>query len=392
MRIVWVTYDFGEYSLQQVAALGIEHDVLLVIPRHVWQPIATKLPPRVQVYEFDCPRLRQPWRQFRSVRAIHHRIREFVADVMHMQHGHFWFNLGLWRLRDVPLVVTIHDPRHHAGDAVSRKTPQWIMDLGFRRADQAIVHGQSLVAEVERAVGLPSERVHVMPHVAIGEVPSLPEATPPAAESDEPVVLFFGRIWAYKGLDYLIAAEPLISSRIPDVTIVIAGQGEELDRYRRQMRNPDRFEIHNHWIGELERARLFRRSAVVVLPYTEATQSGVVPVAYTFGKPVVATSVGGLPDCVEHGRTGLLVPPRDAKALADAIVSLLADSERRHEMGAQGRARQARESNPAVIADALLDVYRQAIAVHRPRHHPRPSSQREPAPETSSQTEPSHAP
>ena len=138
-------------------------------------------------------------------------------------------------------------------------------------------------------------------------------------------VLFFGRIWAYKGLEYLIRAEPLITAEIPDAKIVIAGKGEDFSRYRAMMVHPERFVVHNEFIPDDRRAELFARASVVVLPYVEATQSGVIPVAYTFSKPVVATTVGSIPEMVDDGRTGLLVPPRSEESLAEAIVSLLRD-------------------------------------------------------------------
>jgi glycosyltransferase involved in cell wall biosynthesis len=127
------------------------------------------------------------------------------------------------------------------------------------------------------------------------------------------------------------------------------------------MHDPRCFEVHHYWISDEQRAALFQRAAVVVLPYISATQSGVVPVAYTFGKPVVATRVGALPDCIEDGRTGLLVPPRDERALAEAIVTLLLDQQRRHEMGAAGRRKLQHECAPQVVAQKTVEVYQQAV-------------------------------
>src|SRR5512146_668340 len=95
------------------------------------------------------------------------------------------------------------------------------------------------------------------------------------------------------------------------------------------MVHPDRFLVLNDRICDEQRAELFRNASVVVLPYIEASQSGVVPLAYQYGKPVVATHVGGLPEAVENGRTGLVVPPRDERALASAILRLLGDAELR---------------------------------------------------------------
>src|SRR5207249_5838275 len=92
-----------------------------------------------------------------------------------------------------------------------------------------------------------------------------------------------------------------------------------------------------------------------------SSQSGVIPLAYSAGKPVVATEVGGLPEMVEHGRTGLLVPPRDAAQLADAVVRLLLDRKLRRRMGMCGKAKIAEECSPELVAQKTIDVYRRAL-------------------------------
>ncbi len=356
MKIAWITYDFEEYSSLHVNALSAEHDVLLVMPRAVGQDQKYAISPNVQHYAFKKPRLRQPVRQLHSIRKILRRIAEFSPDVVHLQQGHMWFNTALNSLKQYPLVVTIHDPRHHAGDTVSQKTPQWLMDYGFRQADHVIVHGEALASQVSGLFGLPDDHVHVIPHVAMGEIL---EAD---AETEDPrLVLFFGRIWDYKGLDHLIAAEPIIAEQLPNVRIMIAGEGADFSRYQAMMHNPEHFIVRNAWISDHQRARFFQRSALVVLPYNEATQSGVVPVAYNYGKPVVATRVGALSECVDHEKTGLLVPPRDPQALAEAIVRLLKDSNLRHAMGLAGKAKLDRDCSPAVVAQQTVEAYRCAI-------------------------------
>jgi hypothetical protein len=132
------------------------------------------------------------------------------------------------------------------------------------------------------------------------------------------------------------------------------------------MRDPSRFTVLNGFIPNAQRAELFARAAVVVLPYVEASQSGVVPVAYAAGKPVVATSVGGLPEVVEDGRTGLLVPPGDHRALADAIACLLEDPAARDDMGSAGRRKLEREWSPQVVAEQTLHVYEKALSEQAP--------------------------
>jgi glycosyltransferase involved in cell wall biosynthesis len=278
------------------------------------------------------------------------------GTLVHFQHGHLWFNLALPLLNRYPLVLTIHDPRHHLGDRNAHKTPQMIMDLGYHRADQVIVHGGRLKQLVVDELHLPAEAVHVIPHIVLGD-----NSVHNQIQEADHLVLFFGRIWEYKGLDYLIRAEPLITAEIPDARIVIAGQGEDFARYRRMMVHPERFIVHNEYVSNDKRAELFQRASVVALPYVDASQSGVIPIAYTFAKPVVATAVGALPEMVEPGRTGYLVPPRNEQALADAIVRLLRDRELRRQMGANGKRKIDTECSPDVVAQQTIAVYRCAI-------------------------------
>jgi glycosyltransferase involved in cell wall biosynthesis len=231
------------------------------------------------------------------------------------------------------------------------------MDLGYRRADRVIVHGRRHVETVRDKIGIPQHRIHFVPHVAIGDRVDFGVGTP----EDDNTVLFFGRIWGYKGLEYLIRAEPLISREIPAVRIIIAGKGEDFEKYRKLMVNPARFEVHDAWVTDGDRCGFFQRAAVVALPYISASQSGVIPIAFSHAKPVVATCVGALPEYVDHGRTGLLVPPRDERALAEAIVTLLKNRQKRHEMGVAGRRKLHDEWAPSVVVAATVDVYEHAI-------------------------------
>jgi glycosyltransferase involved in cell wall biosynthesis len=109
-------------------------------------------------------------------------------------------------------------------------------------------------------------------------------------------------------------------------------------------------------------ARLFQEASIVALPYVEASQSAVLAIAQAFGKPVVATAVGGIPEVVEHGETGYLVPPRDSYSLAEAIVTLLQDPGLRQEMGHKALQKAESELSWPHIARKTLRVYDQAIA------------------------------
>jgi glycosyltransferase involved in cell wall biosynthesis len=226
------------------------------------------------------------------------------------------------------------------------------------------VHAPQVKDLLLQRLRIPSSTVHVIPHVLVGDNTVGGKAQDTVSEKlrdGGPQVLFFGRIWEYKGLEFLIRAEPLITSRVPGAKIVIAGQGEDFDRYRRMMVHSERFIVHNEIVSDEKRAELFRRASVVALPYIEASQSGVIPIAYRFGKPVVATMVGGLPEMVDHGRTGYLVPPRDANALAEAIVLLLQNKGMASQFGENGRRKVNVECAPEVVGHMTQMVYRQAV-------------------------------
>lgn len=363
MRIALVSYNFGEYCIRHANALLEHGQVMLILARDLGAPHSHLLDDQVDYRPFEKPRLRQPLRQFRVIRRILQDIGSFGPDVVHIQVGHLWFNLALPFLGRFPLVFTIHDPRHHLGDRASRRTPQAVLDFGYRRADQVIVHGRSLKEMVKGELEIPGPRIHVIPHIALG-LDRIPpgESRRPSADRK---ILFFGRIWRYKGLDDLIRAQPLITSRFPDATIVIAGQGEDFTRYRDAMADPDRFLVHNRWISNEERAELFDSASLVVLPYVEATQSGVVPLAYAHRKAVVATRTGGLPDIVEDGVTGVLVPPGDPEALARAITELLGQPDLLESMGREGRRKLERECSGPVVAAQTARVYELAVQGRR---------------------------
>jgi glycosyltransferase involved in cell wall biosynthesis len=131
----------------------------------------------------------------------------------------------------------------------------------------------------------------------------------------------------YKGLDLLYRAMPLVAEKVKGVRLIVAGQPSFGYQPPEPPRLPHagRIEVRNRHIPNSELAALMRETAVVICPYTHATQSGVVLTAYAFGKPIIATRTGGLAEYVRDGETGIVVPPNDPEALATAIARVLLD-------------------------------------------------------------------
>jgi glycosyltransferase involved in cell wall biosynthesis len=349
-----IDFNFFEYTISLANALLAEVQVGVLVPTN-FETVADALSPQVALHYFNKPRLRSP-ANVKMLAEVSGSISRQQPDVVHLVAVNPWLNLALaaWRLPN--LVSTIHDPLMHAGDRSQRRIPQVIRDLPIRFSRRLIVHGQALKEVLLARHAIPAERVATIP---IGELSIYRHWNGQSWTEEEGTVLFFGRIWPYKGLDYLIAAEPALSKAYPPIRIVIAGQGERFDRYRSMMIHPERFEVLNEYIPRGDVARLFQQASVVVLPYTEASQSAVVPLAFAFGKPVVATAVGGIPDVVTHGEDGLLIPPRDSDALARAILVLLQDRETRHRMGRRALEKSQKELSWDTIARQTAEVYRE---------------------------------
>jgi len=346
------------YPVQLADALGQLCQVTLMLPHEAAGLTEGIDRNSVDVQFFHLPRMRQA-ANLAMVQRLRCRLQALKPDLVHVTYWHIWGTPGLGVRAPFPLVATVHDVHRHRGERGLWAVPPMFYRWQWRWANQVIVHASAARQQLLSQYGCWPENVHVIP---IGSYDFYRGFADDEQIERPNTVLFFGRIWEYKGLDVLIEAEPLITQAVPDARIVIAGYGERLDRYYQAMVNPDHFEVHNYRIPDEQVARFFQQASVVALPYVEASQSGVIPIAYAFGKPVVATRVGGLPDVVVDGQTGLLVPPSDARSLARAILALLKDPARRREMGQRACKFAETELSWQRIAQRTLEVYEMCFA------------------------------
>ena len=284
-----------------------------------------------------------------------YRRRASEADVVHFQ----WVLLGWldrYLLPKRPRVLTVHnvDPRR--------------LPLGFfkvtpglaRRMDALVVHSTHGVEAMAEELGFPRERIHVIPHGAFDHLTRLPEERPlpeDLAAVEGPVVLFFGLVRPYKGVDVLLEAFREIEGA---ELWVVGGSRVPLEPLRElAARSRSRVRFVPRWITDPEIPAYFRRADLVVLPFRQMAPSGVLHTALAFGKPLVLSSLGGFIDVAEEHGAARLVPPEDPAALAEAVRDLLADPEERSRLGeAAGRAAREAYSWDAV-AERTLALYRQ---------------------------------
>ncbi len=305
-----------------------------------------------------------PGKQFdlRSVGALVRVIRNaraFRPDIVHSQ----WHSD--WRLLLLSLAVprstrilTVHDVTPHPGrqfhTSYLKRLVRWAL---YKTTDAFVVHGERLVPKLREDPRVPaSAYVGVVPHGALAQ-PSGTYPMPPGRS-----LLFFGWWEYYKGLDLLIEATEAAAKVLGDVRLIIAGHGSEGPRARALVRNPELFDWREGFVPDDDLPKLFGSVSAVVLPYREASQSGVVPLAFANGRPVVATDVGALGEAVDDGVNGLLVASPTVEALRDAIVRLFTEPGLLATL-ADGAQRTADESlRPETIALLHEAVYAAAAA------------------------------
>ena len=356
LRVALLHFCFEDYSIELANALVKHVDLTLIQPNRVADACRDALDPQISVRQFQKPRIRNP-RNFASMVEMMRIIRDLQPDLLHVQEtNEFWYDLTLLLNRMPPLVTTIHDVFRHPGDRQTTPGAEYTRPIAFYRSRQIIVHSQEMQQALVKQFRVPPQRVNILTHGELGRLyRRRSQAAPLPLEPH--TLLFFGRIWPYKGLKYLLAAMSIIARQIPDVKLIIAGRGEELQSYFPAGHDPRHYEILNDFIPVESVAGLFQRSAVTVLPYIESSQSGVAALSYGMGRPVVASNVNGLSEMVRHGSDGLLVPPQNVEALAKAIIDILSDPVRHAQMQAAAQRRAETDLNWDVIAGQTAELY-----------------------------------
>ncbi len=263
-----------------------------------------------------------------------------------------WLDSALLPAR--PVVLTAHDllPREpRPGQAAAQRRL-------YRRVDAVIVHSDYGRRQLIDGLGLDPGRVHVVPHGAFAHLSAYADELPlpdDLRRVEVPVVLFFGLLRPYKGVDVLLDAW----RGITDAELWIVGHARmPVEPFRAQA--PANVRFVTRFISDGELPAFFRRADVVVLPYTRTErfdQSGVLATALAFGTPSVLSDIGGFSE-IAATDAGELVPAGDATALHAALRALLEDRTRRERMGAAARAAAAGPYSWDEAARKTLAVYR----------------------------------
>ena len=256
-------------------------------------------------------------------------------------------------------------PRSDAKDTSTAKTGRFLntaFRAAWQRLDVAFVLGPR-TRDLVMSHWQPRCPVYVIPHGDESQLRAGRQLR--SASETDPVVLFFG-VWSkYKGIDVLLDAFARVRTELPVARMVLAGSvGADIDveMVLEKAGRIGNVDARPGYVPADEVATLLESARLVVTPYIRASQSGVAHLAFTFGRPVVASAVGDLPDAVQDDVTGLLVEPGDSDGLAVAMLRLLRDGALAAKLGEAGH--NSVHDAWAVAAARVCDALHESAGTH----------------------------
>jgi glycosyltransferase involved in cell wall biosynthesis len=346
---------------------GSENHLLLLLPAlrergfdvrfvmlHEGEPGAAELAERLEASGVAVERLGLPWaadpRAFARLVRIVRRVQPAILHT-HLVHADF-HGLAAGRLARVPVLVSTK----HGFNPFRSGRAFAAADRGVARlADVHIAISEGLARYLAASEGFDAECFEVV-HYGIEAGP------PPRPLPGAPRLAVVGRLIPIKGHDVLLRALAVAREALPDLTLEIAGDGPLEAELRVSVARLGLGDVVS-FLGRVAPAGpVFERAELVVVPSFGEGFGMVALEAMERGRPVVASDVGGLPEIVDHGRTGLLVPSGNAEALGAAIVDVAGDRARAACMGAAGRDRAVEEFSQERCTDRIEAIYRAALA------------------------------
>ena len=300
------------------------------------------------------------WRVWRSFKPDIFHIQSFIAPRKDL------ILLLLCRLLNIKVVLTVHNILPHEVRPFERA----LYFLYYRLAQGLILHSDLNRRRLsELAPDLEEARMHVVPHGNYEQFRYLEMSREEARQrlelpQEARIALFFGMIRPYKGLDLLLRAMPEVLAACPQALFVVAGKvlHGEREEYETLIADlglePETLVQRYDYLSDEEAICYVRAADLVVMPYREIYQSGVLFFAYSFGRPVLATRVGSFPETIEDGESGWLIEPEDVEGLSEALVAALSAPDKLEAAGQHAR-------HLADTRYAWPDIARQTTAVYQ---------------------------
>lgn len=250
-------------------------------------------------------------------------LRNEKIDVVVCPFTHLWnpFFVKLFKKLNCQFITFVHDATPHPGEDYFGRQ-RWL-NKEINAADQVFCLSEHVRSAVIKNLKIDRAKTHVVKHGIFKDLGCYVQRGDFFTSSRAIRLLFFGRFLAYKGIDLLLAAFERIQAQIPNVELHMVGSGELTRQQSKIIEQNSKISLINRWIDEAEIANFFHDKDLVLLPYIEASQSGVVSVAAANALPVVVTPVGGLAEQITHEKNGLIASAVDVDAFSSEVVRIL---------------------------------------------------------------------
>ena len=371
--------DGNDYALHLCKALkkaGI--DISLVVIEDYTNNGITDYPliPLAPSKAKNISKVKKIFKYYNYLLGIYKLIRQEKYDVIHFQFFRrrriesLYFSM--LKFLGIKLAHTVHDvtPLNES------KIDHLFNLLVYKSADILFVHSNTNKKTLAQLINIDEEKIKVVHH---GDFDTyIPDRIISKSEarnffdlsSEQNVILFFGAIKEYKGLDTLLDSLPFASIKINNLTLIIAGMAGDAEtrglvlQYKdmiSKLRKEIKVIFHDEFIPNAEVAKYFIASDVVVLPYRRITHSGIPHIAYSFGRPVIATNVGDFEEVIEEGKSGFVLSSNSHENLSEKIIQAFSDRQKLEEMGKYARHLSETKYTLKNTAELMKPIYEKMI-------------------------------
>jgi glycosyltransferase involved in cell wall biosynthesis len=368
--------EYALYICKELKKAGI--DISLIVPEDNIGKDTFDFPflPLCPTKAKNISKFNKMFRYSKYLLDIYKLIRKEKYDVVHFQFFRRRRIESLYfvilKLMGIKLAHTVHD----ISPLDESKLDHLFNLLVYKLADILIVHSNLNKKTLAQQIKLDEDKIKVMPHGDFDnyipdKIISKSEARQIFGLSQEHnVILFFGAIKEYKGLDVLSNSFSLASMKINNLAFIIAGEAGDAETKKIVLNCKDiiskipkdvKVIFHDEFIPVTEVAKYFIASDVVVLPYRRVTHSGIPHLAYSFGRPIIATNVGDFKEIIEEGKSGFVLSSNTKEDLSEKIIQAFSDKPRLEEMGKYARNSCATKYTWKNSAESLIPVYKKMI-------------------------------
>lgn len=368
--------EYALYICKELKKAGV--DISLTVPEDNKDKKGFDFPflPLCPTKAKNISKFNKLFRYYKYLMDIYKLIQKEKYDVVHFQFFRRRRIESLYfrflKFMGIKLAYTVHD----ISPLDESKLDHLFNLLVYKTADILVVHSDSNKRELAKQMKLIEEKIKVMPHGDFDNY--IPEKILSKSEAREffglseehNVVLFFGAIKEYKGLDILANSLTLASHKINNLAVLIAGEAGDAETRNIVIKCKEilaklpkevKIIFDDKFIPVTEVAKYFIASDVVVLPYRRVTHSGIPHLAYTFGRPIIASDVGDFKEIIDEGKSGFVLSYNNPENLSEKIIQAFSDKPKLEEMGKYARNFCATKNTWKDSAESLIPVYKKMI-------------------------------